>query len=302
MPANLDRVVGLWIALHLDYLLGRSKLGKSIQPGGFIVFRRATSLGMYEKNSLRAFLLAQMRAERAAHCDTEALSLVAPLLHLARRAMCGPAFWDAPAGLKLREKVAHACRGEGQEWVRTGQHVSIPRIKHQWLYRLLAIADGRSLDELLIAWLFDIGDLRYRWTSGSHMRLAGLAEFWHAYASHRDRPRISRYRQVRGQLRNLLSSIAQSDAAMIAAAHALGLETVNIDLLGGRILEPGMESYRHTHLAVIAATIFRRNIIDGLGIVPDSATLQIRLETNAGFVRRTATMICQDGRLIQASG
>ncbi len=219
MPANLDRVVALWIALHLDHLVAQSARGKSIQPGGFIVFRQLTSLGVAEMNALRGFLLGQMRAELAARGDTEALRLVAPLLHLARRAIGGPAFWNVPAGQELRDQIILACRGKRQEWVRTSQHVSIPRIEHQWLYRLLAIADGRSLEQLLIAWLFDIGDLRYRWTSGAEHRLKRLAAFWHAYASYRDRPRLSRYRQARGELLNLLDSFAQSDAAFINAAR-----------------------------------------------------------------------------------
>lgn len=199
MPANLDRVTGLWIALHLDYLLARSKLGKSIQFGGFLAFRRASALGESAMNSLRAFLLTQLRAELAGRRDAEGLCLVAPLLHLARRAMGGTVLWDAPAGRQLREEIIHACRGKREEWAPTSQHVSIPRTKHRWLYRLLAIADGRSLDELLIAWLFDISDPSCRWTGDSERRLTRLAEFWHGYAAHRDRPRLSRYRQTRGQ-------------------------------------------------------------------------------------------------------
>jgi len=197
MPANLDRVVSLWVALHLDYLLVRSKLGKSIQPGGFLVFRRATALGESAMNSVRVFLLAQMRAEVAACGDAETLRLVAPLLHLARQAVGGPVSWAGQRGRRLRDEIIHACRGNPQAWARTSRYVSMPRIQDQWQYRLVAIADGRSLDELLIAWLFDISDRRYCWTGDSERRLTEVATFWHKHAAHRNRPRMSRNRRAR---------------------------------------------------------------------------------------------------------
>lgn len=197
MPANLDRVVGLWVALHLDYLLVRSKLGKSIQPGGLLAFRRAIALGEFAMNSFRVFLLAQMRAEVAARGDAEARLLVAPLLHLARQAVGGPISWAGQRGRKLRDEIVQSCRDRRQELPSMSRCVSMPRIRHQWHLRLLAIADGRPLDELLVAWLFNISDLRYHWTGDSERRLTEVAAFWHRYAAHRDRPRMSRNRQAR---------------------------------------------------------------------------------------------------------
>lgn len=301
MPANLDRVVAFWIALHLDYLMTRCKMGKAIQPSGFMVFSRATSLGVYEMNSVRCFLLGLLRAEVAARGDVEAVRLVSPMLHLARRSLGGPVFWDAPSGKQLREATILACRGPRQVWVRTSQHTSAPLIAHQWLYRLLAIADNRSLDKLLIAWMFDITDLRYRWTSGSAHRLAQLAEFWHRYAAHRDRPRISRYRQARGQLADLVVRIADSDFALRDAASELGLSVVTIDLLDGKILEAGLDIYRHTQLAALASIIFRRNIVDQLGLAVQSAQLQITSTVNLGAPTRAVKLTLVDGREIEVT-
>ncbi|MBL0075240.1 MAG: hypothetical protein IPP41_04590 [Rhodocyclaceae bacterium] len=299
MPANLDRVVAFWVALHLDYLLSRSRMAKIIQPSGLMVFRRATALGVYEMNSLRFFLLRQLRAEVAARGDKEALQLVSPMLHLARRALGEPVFWDAPAGKQLREETIFACRGTRQVWVRTSQHTSIPLITHQWLYRLLAIADNRPLDKLLIAWLFDIADLRYRWTSRSAQKLAQLAEFWHGYAAHRDRPRMSRFRRARGQLADLVVRIADSDFALSDAARELGLSVVTIDLLDGKILEAGLDIYRHTQLAELASIIFRRNIVDVFGAAIASAQLQIVPAVKFGSETRTVRVVFADGRRIE---
>lgn len=188
MPANLDRVLALWIGLHLDYLLSRSRAGRSIRPGGFNVFRRATALGAYERNALRVHLLGQARAELAARRDVIGSGLAASLLHLARRTRSEPAAWDGPAGRRIRDEALHVCRGGRQSWVRISQHVSVPRVDDPWRYRLASIASDDSLDRLLIAWLFELDELRYDWTRRSQKRLEGLSAFWHRYAARRDQP------------------------------------------------------------------------------------------------------------------
>lgn len=275
MPQNTDRLRAFWITLRFERILARAEAGKAIHSTAVTLPLRSRMIEAPLRAVLYLHILGQLHYETASAGRDFERRLCCEIRHATRRWLangCRGAFADLPA---CRKFVAFAGAQFPSAWIRISHYVSRRRCRSRWFSVLEYIAEDNFADALA-AFLFVIGNHRYRWLPASTERLSTLIEFLRRYAANRAAPQGSPLRVARGRALMLIDSFSQSDIAMSAQAIALGKESLTINLLDGKILANGFEHYRHTHLAGIATNMFSRGIAQVLSGPINFATLKVQ--------------------------
>lgn len=293
MPQNTDRLRAFWITLKFERTLACAVSGNAIHSTAITLPLRSRMIEAPLRAAVYLHILDQLHYETACAGRDFERRLCRETRHAARRWLvngCRGAFADSPACRKI---VAFARAHFPSAWIRISHYVSRRRCHSRWLSVLEYIAEDNFADALA-AFLFVIGNHRYRWRTASTGRLSNLVALLRRYAANRAAPQGSPLRVARGRALMLIDSFSLSDIAMNAQAKALGMESLTINLLDGKILADGFEHYRHTHLADIAANMFSRGIAQVLSGPIKYATLKVQFGEFRN--RYQIDVRCADGR------
>lgn len=293
LPKNMDRLRAFWIALRFEHILASAEAAKAIHSTAITLPLRKRTIEAPLRAALYLHILGQLHYEMTSAGRDFERRLCREMRHATRRWLangCRGSFKDLPACRKI---VSFARTHHPPAWIRISHYVSRRRCYSRWFSVLEYIAED-DLAAALAAFLFAIQNHRYYWKPISTGRLAGLIALLRRYAANRAAPQGSPLRIARGRALMLIDSFSQSDIAMSAQAKVLGMESLTINLLDGKILANGFEHYRHTHLAGIAANIFSRGIAQILSGPINYATLRVQFGELCNHYE--IEVRCADGR------